>query len=87
MALATLVSRKHQTSLAIHSLTSSRGCVTPSVLANLKQTSEDDLDLVDGYDELPQPLQQKVERALEHGHVDDEDWKGVSDPSLLYIFV
>ena len=37
-----------------------------------------DLDLVDGYDEIPDDFQEKVRFALEHGHVPDEDWKGVS---------
>lgn len=36
------------------------------------------MELVDGYDELPAPLQEKVERAFEQGHVDDDDWTGVS---------
>jgi hypothetical protein len=35
------------------------------------------MDLVDGYDELPKAAQEKVQRALANGHVDDEDWKGV----------
>lgn len=37
------------------------------------------MDLVDGYDELTSEFKKKVENALEQGHVDDEDWKGVSD--------
>lgn len=41
-----------------------------------------DYSLLDGYDELPEELQEKVRRALENGHVDDEDWKGVSFESL-----
>lgn len=36
------------------------------------------MDLIDGYDELPSDAQEKVKRALEQGHVDDEDWNGVS---------
>ena len=32
--------------------------------------------MVDGYDELPKDFQDKVKRAIEQGHVDDEDWKG-----------
>lgn len=35
------------------------------------------MDLVDGYDELPEDAQEKVKRALEQGHVDDDDWNGV----------
>lgn len=37
-----------------------------------------DTEMIDGYDELPEDMQAKVLRALEQGHVDDEDWKGVS---------
>ena len=41
--------------------------------------SDGDLDLVDGYDELPDHFQPKIERALQRGHVDDEDWNGVGE--------
>jgi hypothetical protein len=34
--------------------------------------------MVDGYEELPAEYQEKVNFALENGHVPDEDWKGVS---------
>ncbi|KAL8995297.1 MAG: hypothetical protein Q9169_004941 [Polycauliona sp. 2 TL-2023] len=37
---------------------------------------EGELEMLDGYDELPTDCQEKVKRALENGHVDDEDWKG-----------
>ena len=33
--------------------------------------------MVDGYDELPVEYQEKVQFALENGHVPDDDWKGV----------
>ena len=36
------------------------------------------MELVDGYDTLPEWAQEKVKRALEQLHVDDEDWNGVS---------
>lgn len=36
------------------------------------------MELVDGYDDLPAEAQEKVKRAIEQGHVDDEDWNGVS---------
>ncbi|KAI9885933.1 MAG: serine/threonine protein kinase psk1 [Watsoniomyces obsoletus] len=52
------------------------GCITPRVIANLKEVIEDNVDLFDGYDELPEPEQEKMRRALEQGHVDDDDWKG-----------
>lgn len=37
-----------------------------------------DEDLLDGFDEIDQESQDKIRRALKQGHVDDEDWKGVS---------
>ena len=60
-----------------NSLMGYRGCVTPQVLANWKDSSGMDMELVDGYDELPEAAQEKVKRALEQCHVDDEDWNGV----------
>jgi hypothetical protein len=42
---------------------------------------EDDLNVIDGYDELSQEWQGKVLTMLREGHVPDEDWKGVSDPA------
>ncbi|KAK4493841.1 hypothetical protein PRZ48_015026 [Zasmidium cellare] len=56
------------------------GCVTPSVLHNWNETTQGDFDLVDGFDELPDDAKEKVKRAFEQGHVDDEDWNG--DPEL-----
>ncbi|KAM3413550.1 PARP-type zinc finger-containing protein C2A9.07c [Cercospora zeina] len=52
------------------------GCVTPTVLHNWWETAGEDLELIDGYDELPADAQEKVKRSLEQGHVDDEDWNG-----------
>nr|XP_001400030.2 hypothetical protein ANI_1_2852024 [Aspergillus niger CBS 513.88] len=56
------------------------GCVTPKIIANMIETvgeeGERDWSALDGYDELPEDLQEKVRRALLQGHVDDEDWKG-----------
>lgn len=43
-----------------------------------------DMDLVDGFEELPDEAKEKVKRALEQGHVDDEDWNGVSALSVLF---
>lgn len=40
--------------------------------------TEGDVELIDGYEDLPEDLQAKVQRAIEQGHIDDEDWKGVS---------
>lgn len=55
-----------------------RGCVTPVQIANMKAKIEDNLEYLDGYEELPEDLQEQVRRAMEQGHVDDEDWNGVS---------
>ena len=45
-----------------------------------------DMELVDGYDTMPEWAQDKVRRALEQLHVDDEDWNGVSTiPHVLFI--
>lgn len=43
------------------------------------------MDLVDGFDALPEDVQEKVERALEQGHVDDEDWNGVRATCPCYL--
>lgn len=63
-----------------------RGCVTPKIIANLNETvqegsgdgEEKDYTVLDGYEDLSAENQEKVRGALEQGHVDDEDWKGVS---------
>ena len=54
------------------------GCVTPKILSNAKGAIDGDIDLLDGYDELDTDMQEKVKRAIDQGHVDDEDWRGVS---------
>ena len=51
--------------------------MTPKQIANLKETIEDNLDLLDGYEDLDDESQDKVRKALADGHVDDSDWKGV----------
>ena len=55
-----------------------RGCVTPYVLHNWWEAAEHDFELIDGLDVMPADAQEKVKRALEQGHVDDDDWNGVS---------
>ena len=51
--------------------------MTPAQIAGLQDTVEGDLDMLDGYDGLATTFQDKVKRAIQQGHVDDEDWKGV----------
>ena len=36
-----------------------------------------DMELVDGYEDLPDDAKETVMRALQQGHVDDKDWNGV----------
>lgn len=55
-----------------------RGCVTPLVVHNWNESAGGDMELVDGYEELPAEAQEKVRRTFQQGHVDDEDWNGVS---------
>ena len=40
--------------------------------------SEGNMEYVDGYEDLKPENQEKVKRCIERGHVDDSDWKGVS---------
>ena len=43
----------------------------------------DDVDFfncLDGFDEVDDESRVKILRALKQGHVDDDDWKGVSPP-------
>lgn len=58
----------------------SRGCVTPKQIVNLIESSGGDTEMVDGFEELDDEYQKKIEYALAHGHVHDEDWNGVSSP-------
>lgn len=47
------------------------------VLHNWWESAGEDLELIDGYEELPEDAKEKVKTALEEGHVDDDDWNGV----------
>ncbi|KAE8356516.1 hypothetical protein BDV28DRAFT_126772 [Aspergillus coremiiformis] len=57
------------------------GCTTPKLIASLNEivnTDEDskDFDQLDGFEDLTPENQEKVKRAVEQGHVDDDEWKG-----------
>jgi hypothetical protein len=56
------------------------GCVTPKMITNMIEVvgegDDRDLDLLDGYEDLPQEHQERLARALDQGHIDDEDWNG-----------
>lgn len=80
--METLVSRLERfntlTSTKVNQLTSyARGCVSPMNINTWKTETGGDMDNVDGYDELPDEMKEKVARAMKQGHVDDEDWKWV----------
>lgn len=65
---------------AITGLTLRRGCITPQVLANVKDSTDGDMELMDGYEEMPEDWQKKFLAAVQAGHVPDEDWRG--DPEF-----
>ncbi len=51
--------------------------MTPVQIQNLINAIENNLDYLDGYDELDPELQAMVEKALKEGHVDNSVWRGV----------
>ena len=51
--------------------------MTPQQIAGLKKDIEDDVELLDGYEDMGEDMQAKIRQALMDGHVADEDWKGV----------
>lgn len=59
------------------SLALRRGCTTPEQISHLKAAIEDNVENLDGYEELDSASQDKVRTAIEVGHVSDDDWKGV----------
>ena len=63
----------------------SRGCVTPPVLHNWWESAGEDFELIDGLDTLPDDAQEKVKRALQQGHVDDEDFAGVRSTFVMML--
>ncbi|OQE15999.1 hypothetical protein PENFLA_c029G05004 [Penicillium flavigenum] len=57
------------------------GCFTPKQIVNVKkdltEDSEDpDFSRLDGFDEMSEELQDKIRKAIEVGHVEDEEWRG-----------
>lgn len=51
--------------------------MTPTVIHNWWEEAEHDFERIDGLDEVPKEVQEQVKRALQQGHVDDEDFAGV----------
>ncbi|CEJ56142.1 hypothetical protein PMG11_02363 [Penicillium brasilianum] len=60
------------------------GCTTPAILSNIakgvfekdKVTGDENFQLIDGWEDLPEVYQETVRNALIEGHVADDDWKG-----------
>lgn len=59
------------------------GCVTPIQIANVQKDidgldidDDEDMMVLDGWEELPDWAKEKIKQALKDGHVADEDWKG-----------
>lgn len=75
--METLVSAQTQHQRLLFTCSDFRGCVTPKQIVGVKSSIEDDLDLFDGFDELPDDFQEKVKTALANGHIADDDWTGV----------
>lgn len=69
--------------LHVPSLTQTRGCVTPKQVENVKKEIDGDTSLLDGVEELPEEDREKILRALDQGHVDDEDWRDASHMSVI----
>ena len=51
--------------------------MTPQQIYNLNDAIEGDVDLFDGYEDLDEQDKAKIAKAIEEGHVADEDWRGV----------
>jgi hypothetical protein len=49
-----------------------------------EESEEPDFSHLDGFDELSEELQDKIRKAIEVGHVEDEEWRGVSSSSSIY---
>jgi hypothetical protein len=43
---------------------------------------EPDFSRIDGFDEISEEVQEKIRKAIEEGHVEDDEWRGVSSLSL-----
>lgn len=43
-----------------------------------EDSEEPDFSRLDGFEELSEEFQEKIRKAIELGHIEDEEWKGVS---------
>lgn len=59
--------------------------MTPKQLEHLKEFIEGDFDVIDGLEELSEEDQKRVRKAVEEGHIADEECIGmVCIPPLLW---
>lgn len=56
-----------------------RGCITPKIIENINNETDHDASQIDGMEDVGEEWAAKFQKALDEGHVPDEDWKGVSD--------
>ncbi|KAI1337114.1 hypothetical protein F5Y15DRAFT_391422 [Xylariaceae sp. FL0016] len=60
------------------------GCVSGKTMTNIQESLADgetyNMDLMDGFDELSDEMQVKVQRVVKQGHIDAEDFNG--DPEF-----
>ena len=63
--------------------------MTPKIISNINSSldesgnGERDFTLLDGFDDLPEDFQKKVKEAIEQGHVNDDEWNGVSIDNIF----
>lgn len=49
-----------------------------TAIADEEDDTELDFEALDGFDDLPSEWQEKIKAAVETGHIEDDEWKGVS---------
>jgi hypothetical protein len=59
------------------------GCVTPTIIKNMKTFLEDNIDDLDGIDSLSEEDQARIRKAFEDGHVAEEDIPETADKTKL----
>ena len=59
-----------------------RGCVTGKQIEHVKEAIEGDLDLFDGFEDIPEEDQARVKKALDDGIVAAEDWRGEAEANV-----
>lgn len=52
------------------------GCITPKIIENINNETDHDASQIDGMEDVGEEWAAKFQKALDEGHVPDEDWKG-----------